>query len=241
MSALKNVINALDPAPDKKKEITLAVELLSELANQKSNIQESFLKEQLRSAGTPENPSIPITNTLAWHTETRAYVKSDAAQLVEKVTDAVRKFINGGSDEIVSGIGDLLTAGLEIILGSGSGMEANMHSYFIVVEGFSIVRFDLCAWQRRIEVTGFTSLIENAMTMTAVKSSVDVDKITFNTFLQAYKIQLERMEIPESELIQYIKKAKEVFELLRDPSSVTAMVGASHAPQFNHPGIVTFF
>ncbi|MDA3613609.1 hypothetical protein O3P16_02230 [Chitinophagaceae bacterium LY-5] len=58
--------------------------------------------------------------------------------------------------------------------------------------------------------------------MTAVKSSVDVDKITFNTFLQAYKVQLEKMHIPDSELIAYIKKSKEVFELLRDPNSVNS-------------------
>ena len=56
------------------------------------------------------------------------------------------------------------------------------------------------------------------MTMTAVKSSVNVDKITFNTFLQAYKPQLEKMKFSEPELLKYIRTSKEVFELLRDPS-----------------------
>lgn len=219
MSFLKNAINAIDPTPDKKKELTLAVNLLFELAEQKNALQEEALKELLRTAGTPENPTIPITNTLAFHSETRAYVKSNASTLVDTVTGAVKKFINGGADNIVDGIGELVTGGLEAILGAGSGSQASMHSYYIIVEGLSIVRFDIMAWQRKIEATGITTEIENAMTFTAFKSSVDVDKITFNTFLQAYKNQLEKLKFTDAELIAFIKKSKEVFELLRDSDS----------------------
>lgn len=237
MSVLKKAIQALDPAPDEKRELTLALNLLFELAEQKRKLQEEYLKEELRTAGTPENPSIPITNTLAWHSETRAYIKNDAANLVQTVTSAVKKFIDGGSDKIVDGIGELLTSGLEAILGAGTGVQSEMHSYFIVVEGLSIVRFDLTAWQRRIEVTGITKQIENAMTLTAVKSSIDVDRITFNTFLQAYKKQLEKMEFSESELIAFIKKSKEVFELLRDNGgSDRSLINAESTPR--NPSII---
>ena len=131
----------------------------------------------------------------------------------------MKNFIDGGSENVVNGIGELLTGGLNAILGSGTGTQSEMHSYFIVVEAFSIVRFDITAWQRRIEVTGFTSKIENAMTLTAVKSSVDVDKITFNTFLQAYNAQLKKMKFDEHELIEFIKQSKKVFELLRDDNA----------------------
>ncbi len=188
MSFLKNAIKTIDPMPDKKKELTLAVNLLFELAEQKSALQEEALKQLLRTAGTPENPSIPITHTLAFHKETRAYVSSSASNLVDTVTGAVKKFISGGSEKIVDGVGELLAGGLEAILGAGTGTQAEMHSYYIIVEGLSIVQFDIMAWQRRIEATGITQEIENAMTFTAVKSSVNVDKITFNTFLQAIKL-----------------------------------------------------
>ena len=50
MSILKNAIDALDPAPDKKKETTLALGLLFELAEQKKKIQEDSLMIQLRTA-----------------------------------------------------------------------------------------------------------------------------------------------------------------------------------------------
>jgi hypothetical protein len=227
MAILKNAIKAIDPTPDKKKELTLAVNLLFELAEQKNALQEEALKQLLRTAGTPENPTIPITNTLASHSETRAYVKSNAGTLVDTVTGAVKKFINGGAEDIVDGIGELVTGGLEAILGAGTGSQASMHSYYIIVEGLSIVRFDIMAWQRKIEATGITTEIENAMTLTAIKSSVDVDKISFNTFLQAYKNQLEKLDFTDAELIAFIKQSKEVFELLRDSSNENSLMASS--------------
>jgi hypothetical protein len=218
MAILKNAIKALDPTPDKAKEITLALELLFECAEKKHEIQENFLNNFLRTAGTAENPTVPITSILGWHTETRAYVKDDATKLVGEVTGAVKKFIGGSNTEIIDGIGALLATGLELILGSGSGSESEMRSYFIAIDGLSIIRMDVLAWQRHIEAKGFTSKIEHAMTFTASKASVDVDKITFNTFLQAYKAQLENMKIPPNELKKKIIESKEIFELLRDPT-----------------------
>jgi hypothetical protein len=219
MSFLKDAIEAADPAPSKEKELTLALNLLFELAEQKKNLQRSYLETQVRTAGTVENPSIPITNTLAWHSETRAYVSADATNLVKTVTDAVKKFVAGGSENIIGGIGDLLSGGLNAILGSGTGTESELHSYFVLVEGFSILRFDVTAWQRKIEVTGITQKIQNAMTFSAVKSSVNVDKISFNTFLSAYNSQLLKMQFSPEEIKKFIIEAKEIFELLKDPSN----------------------
>ena len=53
------------------------------------------------------------------------------------------------------------------------------------------------------------------MAFTAVKSSVDVNKISLNTFLQAYNYQLQKSKISELELLEAIKKAKEVYDLLK--------------------------
>ena len=247
MSILKNAIQALDPTPDKTKELSLALNLLFELAEQKKNLQEEWLKQQIRTAGTPENPSIPITNTLAWLSETRAYVKNDAGTLVNTVTGAIKKFIDGGTENVMNGVGELIAGGLNAILGSGTGTQSEMHSYFIVVEAMSIIRFDITAWQRRIDVAGITAKIENAMTLTAVKSSVDVDKISFNTFLQAYKSQLAKMKFGDSELIDFIKKSKEVFELLQSTKSrahedrLSSSASSRGVPRLFAPGEIKIF
>ncbi|WP_335965134.1 hypothetical protein [Galbibacter sp. PAP.153] len=239
MSFLRDAIQSLDPTPDKKKELTLAVNLLFELAEQKNALQKETLKQLLRTAGTPENPTIPITNTLAFHGETRAYVSENAGTLVDTVTGAIKKFIGGEADGIVDGIGELVTGGLEAILGAGEGSQSEMHSYYIIVDGLSITRLDIMAWQRKIEATGITSAIENAMTFTAVKSSVDVDKITFNTFLQAYKEQLEKMDFSDKELIEFIKRSKEIFELLKDENSKSKKLVSAGATELMNPGTIS--
>jgi hypothetical protein len=217
MSFLKNAIDALDPAPDKKKELTLALQVLFELAEQKTILFRRDLENNLRTAGTtPDNQTIPITQILAWHNETRAYVKDDASKVAEVVLGAIKKFIGGGTNEIIDGIGELASAALEGILGAGSGTQSEMHSYYIVVEGLSIVRMDISAWSRRIEASGITTKIENALAFQAVKSSVNVDAITFNTFLQAYKSQLDKLKLPPDKLKEFIIQSKEIFDLLRD-------------------------
>jgi len=218
--------------------LTLAVNLLFELAEQKNALQKESLKQLLRTTGTPENPTIPITNTLAFHGETRAYVSENAGTLVETVTGAVKKFIGGDAEGIVDGIGELVTGGLEAILGAGEGTQSEMHSYYIIVDGLSITRFDIMAWQRRIEATGITTAIENAMTFTAVKSSVDVDKITFNTFLQAYKEQLMKMDFNDKELLDFIKRSKEIFELLKDANSKNQELIPSVASELINPATI---
>lgn len=235
MSFLKNAIEALDPAPNKKSELTLALSVLFELAEQKAELFKRDLELDLRTAGTADNRTIPVTQILAWHRETRAYVQHDAAKVSGIVIDSIKKFLNGGSDEILDGIGQLAATALEAILGAGSGTQSEMHAYYIVVEGLSIVRVDIAAWSRRIEATGITQQIEHALTFQAAKSSVNVDAITFNTFLQAYKAQLEKLKLSPDQLKQFILESKEIFELLRDNNALTNEAVAGDALQL--PGV----
>ena len=56
-----------------------------------------------------------------------------------------------------------------------------------MVDGLALVRIDVKSWIRKVTVVGITQKIESVLAFTAVKSSVDVDKISFNTFMEAYK------------------------------------------------------
>lgn len=57
-----------------------------------------------------------------------------------------------------------------------------MHTHYIIIEGFSIVRIALTAWQRHIEAEDITKKNRECNNISAVKFSVDVNKISFNTF-----------------------------------------------------------
>jgi hypothetical protein len=214
MAVLKNAINALDPAPDKTKEITLLLNLLSELSEQKVAMFTERIETDLRTAGTQENRTVPVTEILANHTEYRAYVKQDAGKIAGEVSGAMKKFLAGGSGQILDGIAGLVTTGLEAIIGAGSGSQQEMRSYYIVVQKYGMVRFDVQAWSRQIEAKGITSQIETCMAIVAYKSSVDVKRLTFNSFLVLYQDQLALTGIPESDWDKYLTEAEEMFKKL---------------------------
>ena len=89
------------------------------------------------------------------------------------------------------------------------------------------VRIDVKSWIRKVTVVGITQKIESVLAFTAVKSSVDVDKISFNTFMEAYKYQLQRdaaHALNENDLMKEIKRAKEVYNLLKTDSAESTLV-----------------
>jgi hypothetical protein len=216
MSVLKKAIETFDPAQEKRNEIETALNLLFELAQAKCENQEKTIVQSLRTAGTEDNATIPISQILSSQYDIRCYVDSDSTKIEQEAITAVRGFISGGSDNVVNGIAILLAAGINTLLASGTGLQKDRKDYFIAVDGMSIVRIDIMTWMRRISVIGITKRIDAALAFTAVKSSVDVNKISFNTFLHAYKYQLENAKIEQNILLEEIKKAKEVFELLKD-------------------------
>ena len=223
MSILKNAINSLDPAPDKKTELTLALALLSELCEQKVNEFTQAIETELRTAGTVENKTIPVTEILAKHKEYRAYIQDDAGKIATEVSSAIKKFIAGTTESIIDGIASLITTGLEAMIGAGSAGQQEMSSYYIVVQSFAILRFDVRVWSRQIEAVGITKKIETALAIVAYKSSVDVQKITLNTFLIAYQDQLAKIGVPEAQWNEYITTAEALFKKLRGESTPSAV------------------
>ena len=225
MAVLRDAIKALDPAPDKKKELTFALNLLSELCAQKVAAFRQAIEDELRTAGNSENRTIPVTEILARHSEYRAYIKDDAGKIAKDVSTAVKKFVQGGADKIIDGVASLVTTGLEAILGAGEGMQAELASYYIVVQDYAIARYDLRAWTRHIEAVGITSKIETAMAIVSFKSSVDVTKVSFNTFLLAYGEQLALMAFTPKEQEEYLNYAEKIYHKLRNANG-----GVQQAP-----------
>lgn len=90
MSFLKNAIDAIDPAPNKKTELTLARQTLFELVEQKTTLFKRELELNLRTAGSPDNQTIPSPRSWPGTAKPRAYVKDDAAKLSEVILGSIR-------------------------------------------------------------------------------------------------------------------------------------------------------
>ena len=227
MSSLRNSIKKADPAPEKKEEIMLNLNLLFELATSKCDHFKTQIADNIRTAGTIENPTIPITHIIADTSEMRAYCKDDSTKIVGEATNAIKSFVTGGSENVISGVGALIGAGINMLMGSGEGVQAEHSDYFIMVDGLALVRIDVKSWIRKVTVVAITQKIESVLAFTAVKSSVDVDKISFNTFMEAYKYQLQRdaaHALNENDLMKEIKRAKEVYNLLKTDSAESTLV-----------------
>jgi hypothetical protein len=218
MAILSDAIHALDPAPDKKTQLTLSLNLISELAEGKVKEFANEVENNHRTAGTTENRTIPISFVVAQHSEYRAYVKEDAGKIATEVSTAIQDFITGGSDKIVSGIAKLVTTGLSAILGTGQATQQEMRSYFVVAQSASIARYDIMAWRRTIEAEGITTKIEKCMAIYASKASVDISALDFNTFLIAYEEQLYKMKFSDEQLKEYIDYAEEIYKRLKRDS-----------------------
>lgn len=247
MSILKDAIEKLDPAPDKKTQLTLALNLISELSENKANEFANEVNESYRTAGTNENRTAPITTVVATHSEYRAYVKSDAGKIAGEVSNAIKKFVAGGSDQIITGIADLVTMGLTTILGTGQATQQEMRSYYITVQARAMVRYDVLAWRRIVEAQGITNQIEACLAIYASKASVDVKALDLNTFLLAYEDQLTKMKFTEQQTLEYINYAEEVYKRLVGGVSSTPAIAsdrpmlASAKPRPNRPGDLVFY
>ena len=133
---------------------------------------------------------------------------------------------------VFSAIGD--TKKPLVYLSIAGALNIVLNLFFVIVcqlnvmgVALALVRIDVKSWIRKVTVVGITQKIESVLAFTAVKSSVDVDKISFNTFMEAYKYQLQRdaaHALNENDLMKEIKRAKEVYNLLKTDSAESTLV-----------------
>jgi hypothetical protein len=214
VSVLKKAIEAVDPAPDKRSDLTAMLGLITELAEQKVKQFSLEINASLGNAGTPENRTLPVTAIVSSHTEYRAFVRSDARLIPDVVTAAVQSFFGGDAASVVEGVKSLVITAVDGILGGGEATQGEKSVYFIGVENFAIVRYDVRFWSRTITAKGLSQHIESVLAVAAFKSSVDVQKLDFNTFMLFYGEQLKKLGMPDDEAAQLLTRAQEAFTRL---------------------------
>lgn len=225
MGVIKDVVKKADQTQGVTAEVKDALNLLYELSKQKADLYEERIARDLRNAGTTENPTVPITVKLGSHQEIRATTSSTPDKdITDGINKALKDVLTGSKDGIIDGLTSLINTGLKAILGVGEGEEREEHTYFIATEGLSIIRLDLIYWCRRVTAKSITTYAEKSVVCTAVKSSVDVNKIDFNAFLAAYQAQLVRCHFSESQLEDELKNARRIYDLLTEGPNVKASI-----------------
>jgi hypothetical protein len=145
-------------------------------------------------------------------------------KLNESVKKIVSSFIKGGTTNTANGITDSVCAVLDSIIGSSFGVESRRVSYYVAVEGFSIVRVDVAIWHQNISAAQLvTNKDTDLFAYYAVKSAIDLNKIKFNTFLAVYQGVLLNAETKNASTITAdLADAHKVFKFLKDMDNDTA-------------------
>jgi hypothetical protein len=223
MTQAQSVVESIDKADAKGKDASELLDVLIGLAQAKADMFKMEIQQNLRTAGTQDNPTIPIESILDDTTEIRAMTTDSIDHLGTTVAEALGGFIGSGFDiasgqteggikNIVSNIGSLISAGLKVFLGQSSGSENIMHRYYVLQQGFALVRVDLKCWSREVKAEALREKTQKIVVYVATRSSIDLTKVRFNTFLSVYQQQLSGT-LSKDEVKAALKDAKEIFDL----------------------------
>lgn len=105
-------------------------------------------------------------------------------------------------------------------MGAGKGEEMTKTMYVVVSEYPAIVRYDFAFWNRTIEAKGIMEKMQNALACVAVKSAVDISKLTFNDFLSLYGPILKKaFGSDEQKIKALLDEAKDIYSMLQNNSN----------------------
>ena len=228
MGAIRNLIESFDNSKELGQAQREIVENLARLAESKAEFFDLQISTNLRTAGSPDNQTVPVEAVLNSETYTHAISSDTVAKIGDTVKSALKSFCSGGKEEILNGVGNLITDALTIFLGSGGASTGTKKQYYILTEGWSVVRVDLMAWYLEVQAQSIRNAMQKATAFVVVKSAVDLSKIRFNTFLNIYRSQLASMKLKDDQINTALDEAKNIYDRFHETHPQPLL--AEHAP-----------
>jgi len=229
MGAIRGVIENLDNSNELGKAQRELVENLAKLAESKAEFFELQISSGLRTAGSPDNQTVPVESVLNSETYTHAIASNTPEQIGKAVKSALNSFCSGGKEEILNGVSDLITNTLTTFLGASSASTGTKKQYYVLTEGWSVVRVDLMAWYLNVEAEGIKKQIQKTSAFVVVKSAVDLSQVRFNTFLNIYQSQLATMKLKDNQIETALDEAKKIYEKFHSVTN-NSMPAATSSP-----------
>lgn len=190
MGAIKNAIKSFNGADEAKKELENQLDNMTALAKAKVEYFELKLKNDLTDAGAGSDKNIPVKFILSFARQTHAFASSSMDNVASVVTESIDNFISGGQDNVMKGVSSLMTKTIQALFASEEGGEEESHFMSVFAEGQSLVRLDLKAWKRFTNVKSLSESAEQISAFVMCKSTIDADKLDYNTFIQLYQKNL---------------------------------------------------
>lgn len=216
MGAIKSFIDGLDNSKAEYNDQKELIEALAQLADAKADSFALEIEKYIAEADSDFNKSLPVESWIDTRKETHAISTDGASDLVKRVTDGIKKFVQPSSDQdkatnIIDGVGDMLGTAVDAFLGAGSASDDKLERMVVYLSGFGVERLDFKVWKREITGSGIKTKVSKVTAFVGVRSAVDLSKIKLNTFLILYGKQLKAMGYDDSKLGEAIDAAKNIL------------------------------
>lgn len=224
MEKLKELISS--PTKQLTEEEKETLNLLYELSEEKARTYTNQIMNDLRTAGMEEKRTVPIMQVLGSYQEIFVIPKDSSDEdVTTEIRSGLRGLVPGGKDKIIDGIAGFISTGLRTMLGAENGEECFEKSYYLAIEGSTVIRLDLIYWSRHVNATNIVEHAEKSLVCVVVKSSVDMERVSFDAFLPAYQKNLIRCNLSREELCVELENAKEIYQLHNPHGMSRTMAG----------------
>ncbi|MGV8964613.1 MAG: hypothetical protein ACOH2V_14700 [Candidatus Saccharimonadaceae bacterium] len=191
MGVIKDAIKKVNATDGEvKKELELQLDNMTALASAKADYFNLLLREKLNNAGAGTNKDIPVKFIIDYTSQTHAYASTSSDSIATTITDAISSFVSGGKENVMKGVGSLMTKSIQTLFGNSNGNEAETHFTSVFAEGRALVRLDLMAWKRYTNVKKLSESAEQISAFVMCKSTIDAEVLDYNTFIQLYQKNL---------------------------------------------------
>ncbi|WP_026976869.1 hypothetical protein [Flavobacterium tegetincola] len=191
MGAIKDAIKMASTTDEEvKKELNLQLDNMTALAKAKADYFNLLLREKLSNAGSGTSKDIPVKFIIDYTSQTHAYASNSSTSIATTITGAISDFVSGGKENVMNGVGALMTKAVETLFGSSDGSEDEIHFTSVFAEGRALVRLDLMAWKRFTKVQKLSTSAEQISAFVMCKSTIDAQVLDYNTFIQLYQKNL---------------------------------------------------
>jgi hypothetical protein len=234
MTFVRNIIKEFDGTDETVKLQRELIETLEGMATAKGEMFKLQIQEDLMTAGTGSNFTIPIESITNAKFFVRAYASENTDQITAAAEEIIRDFVRGGEDGVIKGIAGLVGSLLDVFLGRASASSGSTEEYYIMTRGLSIVRLDLKAWYQNVEAQSVYQKMQRVCCFVGVRSAVDLSKLGFSTFISLYEEQLSSTKMTPAEIKKAVQDAREIFDAYYKTGGTSEESRIERAPAQSH-------
>lgn len=226
MGAIRNAIKSFDGTAEAKQEMEIQLDNMTALANAKADYFDLALRQELANAGSGSSKDIPVSFIIGSTRQTHAYAESSMDSIATTVTSAIDDFIRGGNENVLKGVGSLMTKGIQALFASKEGGENESHFLTVFAEGRALVRLDLKAWKRYTNIKSISTSAEQISAFVMVKSTIDASALDYNTFIQLYQNNLfeKATGFTSQEIEQQLDDIQKIYQKFKENQTKSKLV-----------------